>query len=192
MLGIINPEISRAIAEIARIGTVCELEEGKSLVKIDLGDGLVSDLVPLMQISSPSVAMWVKPEIGEQVLLISPNGTAGKGIALRGIYNIQRLEPNDAKGNIAIIDFKDGLQIKYDGEKLTIKNSNSVELRSSELKIECSGNVELKAPTVKVNSTDISLGENAAFGVVTQDCMCLVGGFHPEGSAIVKAKKIKT
>lgn len=177
----ITPQITNAITEIARIGTISWVDAEKSLVRLDLGGGLVSDKIPLMQLATKSCAVWVKPEIGEQAMLISPSGVAGRGVAIRGIYYSARKEPAGSGENIAIIDFEK-LSIKYDGTKLDISGEQvNINITAS--------NVNLKATKVVVDSGNVELGKGATAGVVNTQCLCVMGGMHPEGSTKIKTLK---
>jgi phage baseplate assembly protein V len=121
--------------------------------------------------------------VGEQVLLISPDGEAGKGVAIRGIYYKGRKEPGDSKDKTVIIEFQDGSRIAFDEEK-----GFSMDIKQ-DIKINCDKKVNITAKEAVIDSkTTIKLGENAIFqdGVVTGACTCAFTGTpHADKSSTV-------
>lgn len=170
-----------------RLSSVSKVdEEGRSLVKLDLGDGLESDWVPLLQVSTPQCTVWVAPKVGEQVVLLSPSGEAGQGLALRGIFWKGRPEPKKASPDNAVVEFSDGTEIVYD-----VSDSSFQIKAQGKVSIECE-NAEVKAGgEVHIDSPKIKLGKTATGKVVTTDCICsFTGAVHMDGSEVVSAQKI--
>jgi len=73
-------ESIRTGENMMRYGTVKEIKNGKA--RIEIGE-LLTDFLPF--------AMWVMPEMGEQVLVLSPSGDFNQGVCLAGINSTHAL-----------------------------------------------------------------------------------------------------
>lgn len=107
-----NTEHDRRIANLVRVGTVAELDEANAKVKIDLGD-LISEWVPWVTGRAGPDRTWHAPEVGEQVVLLSPSGEVSQGVALPSVYQTAHGAPATSKDK-ARTEFSDGAFIQYD------------------------------------------------------------------------------
>ena len=55
---------------------------------------------------------WSPPHVGEEVLLLSPDGQVGNAVAVCGLNNDDRPAPSDRDGDLT--EFEDGARIGYD------------------------------------------------------------------------------
>ena len=70
-----------------------------------------------------------------------------------------------------------------EGDKVHLK-------RGREIHVSAGSKVTIEAPTVEVRADTVQLGEGAAQGVVTAQCICaFTGGPHPDKSSKVSAVK---
>lgn len=98
-------EAERRLANFMRPGKVTEVDYGKGLVKVKVGD-LDSQWVPWIEKAGPSHREWNAPEVGEQVHLVSPSGEPGQGWVMRGGYSDAAGQPHDIGGEKKIVAAK--------------------------------------------------------------------------------------
>ena len=61
-----------------------------------------------------STRVWSPPGVGEEVVLLSPDGQIGNAVALCGLYNGEITPPGSTLAEL--VEFEDGAQIGYDPE----------------------------------------------------------------------------
>ena len=85
-------------------------------------------------------AIFSAPEVGEQCLLISPDGETANAVIILGLYSNSKPQPADDK-DMHRIKFKDGAAIEYNQA-------------SGDLKADVKGNVNIiAAKAVNINAT---------------------------------------
>lgn len=99
-------ELERRLANILRYGVVYAVDLEESRVQVDVG-GIVTDWLPWLAPRAGRTRIWHPPEAGEQVLLLSPSGDLGQGMALVGIPSDEFPAPSqDPDAHLA--DYLDG------------------------------------------------------------------------------------
>ncbi len=156
-------KLEERVNNIIHFGVIKEVDISSNLVVVDLGNSLESPKLPYLVSSSGNAMVYFVPKIGDQVMVLSPNGEITKAVAMPSIY----------KGNVAVtekewrLEFDEG-SIKYDAGKITI-----------------TANTEVKVDALKI----VLAGEDGG-GVVCQNNLCsFTGAFHPEGSTKVLGGK---
>lgn len=105
-------ELERILANMVRIGTIAELDEAAALVRVECGD-LVTDWLHWLTGRAGPDRDWHAPELGEQVLVLSPSGDLAQGVVLAGIY--QDAHPAPASSvNVHRLEYQDGASVQYD------------------------------------------------------------------------------
>ena len=89
-------ELKRRLNNIVKVGVVSETDPEKAKVRIKVGD-LHSDWRPW---TSGSKHRWDMPEVGDSVVMISPNGETEKSIIIPSLYNDQNLPPSSDSNTI--------------------------------------------------------------------------------------------
>ena len=73
-------EIVRRLENVVRLGTVAEVRyETPARCRIKTGD-LVTDWLPWTTARAGGDRSWWAPEVGEQVIVLSPGGNTGAGV----------------------------------------------------------------------------------------------------------------
>jgi phage baseplate assembly protein V len=109
------------ISEIVQVGEISEVNNSKSLAKVNIL-GVKTDFMPVLAIASADFKLWVAPTVGEQVLVLRPDG-GEKGFILRGVYSRKCKEPASASGHHVVIECKDDILIEMkDGASISYKN----------------------------------------------------------------------
>jgi phage baseplate assembly protein V len=106
-------ELDRRLANIIRYGAVAEIDEANGLVKVDLGE-LVTDWLRWGERrAGPGVRTWSAPEVGEQVVVMSPGGELSQGIVGHSFY--QDAYPQNANLKTSHRDdYADDAYLQYD------------------------------------------------------------------------------
>jgi phage baseplate assembly protein V len=146
-------EIERVTEGIIRIGVVDSVlhDEGKCRVK--LGDRLSHKLKFIAPRAGDDKVYW-PPDVGEQVLILSPGGDDTAGFVLTGIFSNLKPLPEGAGENKFITEFKDGSRIEYDRESHRLKldiQGDIVITATGDIRMESSGDVTIKGQNIHLN-----------------------------------------
>eukprot|EP01022_Parablepharisma_sp_SALTPOND_P026547 TRINITY_DN64377_c0_g1_i1.p2 TRINITY_DN64377_c0_g1~~TRINITY_DN64377_c0_g1_i1.p2 ORF type:complete len:337 (-),score=39.37 TRINITY_DN64377_c0_g1_i1:1793-2803(-) len=112
-------DLSRAIADISRrlentlrIGKICEADYGKARVRVESGE-VTTGWLPWITTRAGHDISWWAPELGEQVMVLSPGGDLAQGVVLPAIY--QTASPACAdRPTLGRHIYEDGAIIEYD------------------------------------------------------------------------------
>lgn len=112
-------DIPADLASMIRIGTVLEVDLAEARCIVLFGDpddpdpaqtGPIRWLTPRAGLTR----VWSPPSVGEQVLLVCPDGQIGAAVAITGI--VQDAFPPLGSTTAEMIEFADGAKITYDPE----------------------------------------------------------------------------
>lgn len=106
------------IGDMVRLGVIDTVDLAAASCIVAVGD-VRSPPLPWLELAG-GFRTWVPPTVGEQVLLICPEGDIAHGVALRGLYS--DAFPAPAGDATARILMPDGTTIDYDpaAHRLTI------------------------------------------------------------------------
>ncbi len=153
----------RLIGNLMRLGTIESLDLAQATGRVRVGDLLTDDL-PLVAPRAGAVRIWSPPSVGEQVLLLCPEGDVQAGVILGGIFC--DAHPAPASDTRFLIDFDDGTRITYDRQahRLTVALGGN-------------GTAEITAPGGLTLNADVQLnGKLNATGKITSDDDVVGGG----------------
>lgn len=105
-------ELHRRLANLIRLGKVVEADYGAARVRVQIGE-LVSGWLPWLTGRASQDCTWWAPEIGEQVILLSPSGELAQGVVLMGLYQDNHPAPGDGPDKHTVT-YHDGAIIEYD------------------------------------------------------------------------------
>lgn len=153
-------ETDRTIGDLARVGVVesVDLDAGKAVVRF--GDQLTPPIDWLM--ASGDLKIWAPPAIGEQVLVVTPEGDAEQAVIAGGL-------PSSVfaplfLGEAVAIQFKDGARISYDAD-------------DGQLSIKSMGSVAVDAPNGVTITGDVTIdGDLGCNGTITGEIDVVGGG----------------
>lgn len=110
-----NHETDRTLGDIARYGTVASLDRAKARLTVKVGDAL-SGPIPWLTAAGAAegagLSIWSAPQVGDQVMLICPEGELAAAVALPGVYSTAN--PAPASDEAHSMHFGDGAIIRYD------------------------------------------------------------------------------
>jgi phage baseplate assembly protein V len=112
MSGFESTEMDRRLSNLIKFGTVQEVDYPHAVVRVKAGD-ILSGWLPWQTQRAGNNITWHAPEIGEQVIVLSPSGEMNQGVVLTGLY--QSLKPPPvATADKHHIVYSDGAVIEYD------------------------------------------------------------------------------
>ncbi len=158
-------ELERRLNSLLRLGSVAEADYGAARVRVESGE-LLTAWLPWLTARASNDRSWWAPEVGEQVLLLSPCGDPAQGVVLPAVY--QSAHPaNGARQTVARIDFADGGFCEYDRE-------------SGAMTINVVGNADVtvggKTTLVSAGTVEIDGGSGEILGAVQGHCLCMFTG----------------
>ena len=117
-------DIPADIAGLVRIGTVASVDLAAARCVVRYGDpedDAPAQTSPIRWLAPRAglTRIWSPPSVGEQVLLLSPDGQVGAAIAVMGL--VQDAFPPLGSTTAEIIEFADGARITYDAEAGELK-----------------------------------------------------------------------
>ena len=153
-----DDDTSGRLGELIRYGTVdsVDLAGGKCVVACgDVKTGPIRWLHP----AAGATAAWSPPTVGEQVLLLAPEGDVAGAIALRGVHSTAR--PPAGATLRELVRFADGAVLAYDPEAHALE---AVLPAGATVKIIAPGGVRLEADVRITGDLDVD-GDVKAGGV---------------------------
>lgn len=205
-------ELSRRLENLIRHGVIAEADYTTARVRVTYntdaqGQPVNTNWLPWLTQRASHDADWWPPEVGEQVLILSPSGDLSQGFVLPAVYQNNHPAP-ETVATKRRINFADGSFVEYDraAHKLTVTvNGGDCVLNTTgnldaaiggdalintngKLDATVGGDANVAATgNVNVDGTAINLNQGTSGGVVCQLHVCaLTGSPHPQGSVTVK------
>lgn len=158
----------RLIGNLMRLGTIESIDLAQGTGRVRVG-ALVSDDLPIVAPRAGAVRIWSPPSVGEQVLLLCPEGDIQAGVILGGLFC--DAHPAPAADTRFLIDFDDGTRLTYDRAAHRL----SVAIGSN-------GTAEISAPGGLTLNADVTLnGKLDATGKITSTDDVMGGGKSLKG-----------
>jgi phage baseplate assembly protein V len=170
-------ELERRLANVTRAGTILEADYAKARVRVKLGKNTTAWL-PWVSSRAGGDKTWHAPEVGEQVLVLSPAGDLCAGFVIGGVYKQDRPANADA-ATVSRTTYADGAVVEYDraahayaisipaGGKATVKAgaSSTLEVAADAIRLTVGGTqLVLSASGIQITSaTGLNIN-----GAVTQ------------------------
>lgn len=189
-------ELARRLVNVVRIGIVHSADYETARVKVqydetDAGDPVITGWLPWITTRAGKDRTWWAPDIGEQVVVLSPGGELINGVAMPAIYQQSSAAPA-TDPNKHVVVYPDGTRSEYDrnAHRLSVTVAGDVVLNvQGDVDAAVGGKVDLVAGgAVNVDAPDIH--HNGGQGVVTGECVChFTGRPHGDKSSTVTAGK---
>lgn len=127
-------ELFRLISNLIRIGTVfaVDLTSRPARVRVASGD-LESNWLPWLELRAGTTTTWNPPTIGEQVVLLCPDGDPAAGVVLAGL-NSDAIPAPSTSATEHVTRYPDGARIVYEHQagRLTAEGIKTAQLDVSE------------------------------------------------------------
>ncbi|WP_066530455.1 phage baseplate assembly protein V [Erythrobacter sp. CCH5-A1] len=176
-------DIPADLATLIRIGTVTAVDLAAARCRVRYGDPDDDDPgeTPMIRWLTPRAGqtrVWSPPSVGEQVILLSPDGQIGGAVALCGL--VQNAFPPLGSTLAEAIEFADGARLTYDPEASAL---TAILPAGATAEIEAPGGITLRGPVMIEGdvtiqgAVDVSQTVTAATDVVA-DGISLVDHIH--------------
>lgn len=175
-------DIPADIAALIRMGTVLsvDLAEARCVVRYgdpDDGDGSEAQTPPIrwLAMRAGMTRIWSPPSVGEQVLLLAPDGQIGAAVAITGI--VQDAFPPLGNSEAEKIEWADGASITYDpvGHDL-----QAVLPANGTAAIEAPGGITLRGDVIIEGNVEVEGGLEVRDDVIAQGDV-IAGGISLTG-----------
>jgi phage baseplate assembly protein V len=125
-------ELERRLEILLRPGVVSEADYRKARGKVKSGE-METGWIPWLTNRAAGDIDWWAPEVGEQVLVLSPGGDPAQAIMLPALYQ-QAYPAPSADENVRRVEFADGTTVEYDREAhlLNVICVGSIEVHAAE------------------------------------------------------------
>ena len=110
MARFIDPEA--AAGEVLRLGTIASIDLANGTCTVESGDIVTGD-IPWLAQRAGNVRCWSPPSIGEQCLLLAPEGDLAAALVIVGLYSDACPAPS-ASPDVSLVEYPDGAIIAYD------------------------------------------------------------------------------
>lgn len=141
-------ELARKLANLIRIGKIVEVDYAKARAKVKLGP-LTTNFLPWLIGCAGSDQSWQPLDVGEQVLVLAPNGELNCGVIIPSLYQVASPAPTNSK-NKHVVLFSDGSKVEFDKEtsslSLNIKGNINITVAGN-------ANITAKQTTITGNAT---------------------------------------
>lgn len=199
-----NSELNRLINNLARLGTIAEVDHAARTVRVKTGDNTTAWLAWPADVGKNYVR-WKPLAVGIQVIMLCPSGDLSQGVIVGTLYTDSQA-PSETSDTVDVIEFSDGTSIAYnsdsstltiDGPDAVVINCTNASVTASEnavidaggnAEISAGGNAEISAVgDVAATGASVTLNGGAAGGLVCQTHVCaFTGSAHPQGSSTCK------
>jgi phage baseplate assembly protein V len=105
-------ELLRLILNLIRIGTIAEIDHDAQRVRVHVGKNTTA-WRPWVTLRAGAAQTWFPPSLGEQVLLLSPEGNFDNAVILPAVYSDQFASPSTHPAHHTT-RYPDGAVIQYD------------------------------------------------------------------------------
>lgn len=142
--------IRQQLSCLIRLGSVSEVDYEKALARVNFGQ-LKTWWVPWLTAKAGADRVWNPPQVGEQVVVISPHGDFKQSIIIGALYKAAYSANGDsletkvsqyADGSVITANTDDSeysFSINGDGKFTLTVGSAKVEISEDKLEITCSG-----------------------------------------------------
>ncbi len=174
-------EQRRQKGNLIRLGTIAEVDFGAARCRVHSGE-LTTDWIPWLVPRVGSTIEWSAPSVGEQGMVLCPDGDTSGAVFLRGLYSDALAAPdNDA--HVHLVRFPDGTEIRYDDAAhaldVTLIDGGTATLTTSGgVTVNANDGVTVNAASggVTVNADATINGDVQVNGTLTASTDCIGGG----------------
>lgn len=171
-----SPDHTRNLSNLIRLGTVAEVDLTARRCRVQSGE-LVTDFLPWLVPAAGALIVWAAPSVGEQVLVLSPDGETMGGVVLRGLYSDDFPAPGDG-ADLTVVQFGDGAAVSYDAaahQLLAVLPSGGKAEVTADGGITINGPLTVNGETTINGQTTVNSDAHVT-GTVTADTDVLGGG----------------
>ena len=142
-------ELDRRLANLIRLGTVEQADYQSQRIRVRSGAQL-THWIPWASRRAGQDREWWAPDMGEQVIVLSPSGDASQAVAIGAIYQDAAPAP-DADPEMHRTVYRDGTQVIYDrrSHHLTLNCVGDITVTCAKaLRVSAGEQVTIEAPLI--------------------------------------------
>lgn len=166
MTGADITDLNRRLANVVTVGQIEAVDYATATARVRLGDNLTANL-PLPAGRAGGNRTWSPPEVGEQVIVLSPSGNLASGCILSSLYSETAAAPGNRAGLHRTV-YANGAVIEYDRDE----NAFTMDLAGGSVSITAPGGLTI-------------IGTVTVTGDVIADGISLTTHTHPESIGTV-------
>jgi len=151
-------ETRRRQSNLVRLGTVSAVDLARARCRVK-SDGNETDWLPWLTPRAGDTIEWSAPSVGEQVLILSPEGVLAGAVVVRGLYS-DAFPPPASTANIHLTVYPDGARVQYDHAAHAL---TAILPGGGTATVTASGGITLNGPLTVNGETTIN-GETAING----------------------------
>lgn len=145
-------ELNRQISNLVRIGTVKELDEANARVKLSVS-GLTTDWLPWSAARAGKTRTWSPPQVGEQVIMVSPFGDMGQAVVVGSLFSDTDPAPAASKDQETTV-YPDGSTVDYNSATntltVTVAGNGNVVVNCKTATVKAATSVTIDTPQTTV------------------------------------------
>jgi len=104
-------DLEQLLGDLLRLGTIAEVDPSRASCRVTTGE-ITTGPLPWLAPRAGGVAVWSPPTVGEQCLLLCPEGDIMSGLVLLGLFSDSFPAPSDDP-DLVLVALPDGAQISY-------------------------------------------------------------------------------
>lgn len=104
-------EQRRQTSNFIRLGTVAEVDVAQACIRVKTGE-LLSDWIPWLVPRTGATIEWSAPSVGEQGIVLCPEGDTTGAVFLRGLYSDAVPAPSQSASE-HLVRYADGTSVQY-------------------------------------------------------------------------------
>lgn len=171
-------EQRRQQGNLIRLGTVAALDLDAARCRVTTGE-LETDWIPWLVPRVGTTIEWSAPTVGEQGIVLCPDGDTSGAVFLRGLYSDAFPQPDHGE-HVHLVRFPDGTVIRYDDEAhaldATLCEGGTVEITANgSVTVNSEGGATVNADTTINGDLQVN-GDVRTTGTATVDTDVIGGG----------------
>jgi phage baseplate assembly protein gpV len=125
-------ELFRRVNNLLRVGVVVAVDYGTARAQVKIGKN-TTDFIPWL---TPSTNVWIPLAVGEQVLVLSPNGDLRMAMILPALYQNAKPAPSSDTNLIRIVS-----DVEQTGNKIITGTLQTTDSITTDAKITATGDI---------------------------------------------------
>jgi phage baseplate assembly protein V len=165
----------RVIGNIVQFGTVESVDLPAATCRVRVGEIVTGDL-PWLASRAGATRIWSPPTVGEQCVLLCPEGDFEAGVVLPGLFS-DAARPPSTLGTINVVRYSDGAFVQYD---TVAKQLSAVLPTGGKAVLRASGGVTITGPVTIAGRLTVQ-GDVSVTGTVTSSIDVVAAGKSLKG-----------
>lgn len=170
-----SSETPRHLSNLIRLGAIAAVDLAAARVRVATGQ-LTTDWIPWVVHRAGTTVAWSAPSVGEQVLVLCPEGDPAGAVALCGLYSDAIPAPSSSAAQTVLV-FHDGAILRYDADAHAL---DAVLPGGGKVNVTADGGITLNGPLTVNGQTQIN-GDTTIQGKATASTDVVGGGISLKG-----------